>query len=59
MPLAHAINTTRIHCIEGLTSGHTAAITTRPFRSSLCYSIAMSTAMVFIAKLSEEGITRI
>lgn len=33
MTLAEAIETTRIHSIAGLTHGHTALVTARPFRS--------------------------
>jgi hypothetical protein len=33
MTLAEAIETTRIHCVAGLTGDRTALITTRPFRA--------------------------
>src|SRR5215510_15142927 len=33
MTLAEAIETTRIHCVAGLTGDRTALVTTRPFRA--------------------------
>jgi magnesium chelatase family protein len=33
MSLAEALETTRIHSVAGLTGGHTAVVTTRPFRA--------------------------
>jgi predicted ATPase with chaperone activity len=33
MSLAEALETTRIHRVAGLTSGHTAVVPTRPFRA--------------------------
>ena len=33
MTLPEAIDTTRIHRVAGLTSDHTALVTTRPFRA--------------------------
>jgi magnesium chelatase family protein len=33
MPLAEAINTTRLHQVTGVTDGRTAGVTSRPFRA--------------------------
>jgi magnesium chelatase family protein len=33
MSLADALETTRIHCVAGLTVARTAVVTTRPFRA--------------------------
>ena len=43
MPLAEAVETTRIHSVAGLTGDRTDLVTTRPFRGGLCYAIVMHT----------------
>jgi hypothetical protein len=40
---AEARGTIRVPCVAGLTGGRTTLVTTRPFRSGLCYTIPMRT----------------
>jgi predicted ATPase with chaperone activity len=41
--LAEALETTRLHCVAGLTGDRTALVTNRHDRGSLCSSIVMRT----------------